>query len=617
MSLLARFRQGIIRTLNLRQAVRLVYHASPRLFAGGMALVVIQSILPVAILYATKLMIDNITEQITRPAADREFSSVLTLIAIVGAVTLIDAFFGTIAALVSDIQAEVVSDRVMSHIHTKSVAVDLAYYENAQVYDTMHRAQQDAPYRPPRIVNGLLRIGQSALSLVGMLALLASLNLVIALIVFVAALPRLFVRLWSSRVLHRWLTRRAATERMLQYLNWILMLSDYAKEVRLFNLGGLFSARYDATRAGLRREKIAISTRRAGMDFAAQSVSVIALFAAYALIANDALIGGITIGSLVISFQAFQRAQGYFSDILSALAMLYEDNLFLTNYTQFMELESGIAVPAQPQAMPAVMRDGLRFENVSFQYSSGDRPILDGISFHLKPGETIALVGNNGAGKTTLVKLLCRLYDPTGGRITLDGVDIREFDPTEYRRLLGVIFQDYVTYQAPAWENIWVGDVDADVDRAKIEVAARKSEAHAVIETLSKGYDTILGDWFEGARQLSVGQWQKVGLGRAFFRDAQVMILDEPTAALDVLTEAAVFDHFRQIAQGKTAVLISHRLSTVRMADRILVLQEGKIIEQGSHDVLMHQNGVYAGLFRTQAQNYVMTDALDTADTTS
>ncbi len=608
MAFAARLRSNFTRTLNLRQAVRLVYNASPRLFFTGVALILVQSLMPIAMLYATKLMIDDITAQLMRDAADRDFSRVLLLIAIVGMITLLETVFTAIAGLVTEAQSGVVSDQIVSTIHDKSTEVDLEYYENAQVYDALHRAQSDAPYRPPRIVASLLRVGQSTVSLLGMVALLATINLWIALIVFAAAVPRLFVRLWSSRVLLAWTKRRSATERLLGWFSLVLTYPLYAKENRLFGLGRLFAARSEATRAALRRERLGLSARRARFDVAAQSVAIVALFAAYALVANDALLGGITIGSLVISFQAFQRAQGYFGDILAQLAALYEDNLFLDNYYRFMALESKVSAPAQPLPVPLPLREGIRFENVSFRYAPNAQDVLRDVTMHIAPGETIALVGENGAGKSTLVKLLCRLYDPTSGRITWDGIDIRQFDPAALRAAISAIFQDFVQYNMTAGENIWMGDISTPPDPARIEAAARKSEAHAVVESLPRGYDTLLGEYFDESRQISIGQWQKIALARAFYRDGQIIILDEPSAALDVTTEAAVFDHFRQIAQGKTALLISHRLSTVRMADRICVLDEGRIVEEGAHDALMAQDGIYAALFRTQAQNYRMDD---------
>lgn len=605
MTLLARVRQNMARTLNLRQAVRMVYTASPRLFFTNLALVLLQSLLPVAVLYATKLMIDDVTTQLALSEAERDFSRALSLIGVVGAITLVETVLSAIAQLVVEAQASVVSDRIMNNIHVKSHHVDLAYYENAQVYDTLHRAQTDAPYRPPRIVSGLLRMVQSSVTLVGMVGLLATINLWIAVIVFAAAVPRLFVRLWSSRVLHAWTMRRASTERLLSYYNYLLTLPYYAKENRLFGLGRLFASRYDSARTTLRQERLNISARRALFDVVAQSAAVVALFGAYALVTRDVLIGGITIGSLVISFQAFQRAQGLFSEILGHLAALYEDNLFLTNYFTFMALPAQITAPAHPKAVPQSLREGIRFENVSFRYAPTAPLILNSISLTIAPGETVALVGENGAGKSTLVKLMCRLYDPTEGRITWDGIDLRDFDPEVLRREIGAIFQDYVAYNMTAAENIWVADTSTPVDQARVEEAARKSEAHAVITNLPNSYESMLGDFFEGSQQISVGQWQKIALARAFYRPAQFMILDEPTAALDVLTEAAVFDRFRQLAQGKTSLLISHRLSNVRMADRIYVLDEGRIAESGAHEALMAQGGIYNHLFTTQAQNYI------------
>jgi len=307
----------------------------------------------------------------------------------------------------------------------------------------------------------------------------------------------------------------------------------------------------------------------------------------------------------VMYFQAFQRGMGFLQDFLTSLAGLYEDNLFLSNLYEFLDLVPQVAEPRTPAPFPRPMQQGITLDHVTFHYPGGSRPVLDDICLTLRPGEHVALVGENGSGKTTLVKLLCRLYDPSAGVISVDGRDLREFATTDLRREISVVFQDYARYQLTARENIGFGDSRAPATDERIESAARQSGAHPIIAGLPKGYETNLGKWFEDGEELSIGEWQKVALARAFLREAPIIVLDEPTSALDAKAEFDFYEKFRSVAQGKTAVLISHRFSTVRMADRIFVLDKGRIVESGSHDELVRAGGLYAELFGTQARYYV------------
>jgi ABC-type multidrug transport system fused ATPase/permease subunit len=309
-------------------------------------------------------------------------------------------------------------------------------------------------------------------------------------------------------------------------------------------------------------------------------------------------------GHLVMYYQALQRAQDNLREMLSGLANLYENNLFLTNVYEFLTLAPQISGPLTPQVIPRPMRQGISFENVSFRYRAGFHQALKDIRLTIEPGEIVALVGENGSGKTTLVKLLCRLYDPTIGRITLDGIDIREFDPSLLRREISVIFQDFVQYELTAKENIWFGNTELSPDHPRIVRSARESGADDVIRMLPRSYDTVLGKMFEEGEELSIGQWQKVALARAFLRNSQIIVLDEPTSALDAKAEYDVFNRFRELAEGRSALLISHRLSTVKMADTIYVLDQGQIVERGTHDQLVRHGATYANLFEMQAQSY-------------
>ena len=354
----------------------------------------------------------------------------------------------------------------------------------------------------------------------------------------------------------------------------------------------------------LRKERIGIASRRAWADFGSGAIAVLAIFGTFAYIVWQTITGVISLGSMVMYYQAFQTGLSSLQAVLGGLAALYEDNLFLTYYHEFMTLEPRVLPPAQPAPVPRPMSQGIRFEGVDFSYPDTERTALAGVSLTIRPGEVAALVGPNGSGKTTLVKLLCRLYDPTSGAITLDGADLRSFDVDELRRHVSVIFQDFTEYQFTARENIRVGNLALDGDDPAIEAAARDAGADAVIRGLPHGYETMLGKWFEEGEELSVGEWQKVALARAFVRDAEILVFDEPTSALDAETEWAVFQHIKELARGRAVVLISHRFSTVRTADRIHILDEGRIIESGDHEELMALGGRYAHMYEVQARAY-------------
>jgi ATP-binding cassette subfamily B protein len=568
------------------------------------SLLVVQGILPLLSLYLMKQVIDAVTAGMTAANKQAAWESVIGLVTLSGGIALVSALCRSLATLVSEAQGQVVTDFVQGILYAKSIEIDLEYYENSQYYDKLHRAQREAPYRPTRIVTGLVQGAQNGVSLLAIASLIVSFDWVIALILFLAALPGVAVRFRYANQLFRWQQKRTSTERRAWYFGSMMSGDTHAKEIRLFNLGQLFTHRFHELRQQIRRERFAIASQRSMEQLVTQATVTIAMFGSFGFMVHQTVQGRFTIGDLVMYYQAFQRGQEALQGLLMNLAGLYEDNLFLSQLYEFLDLKPKVVEPAHPKSIPHPMRNGIVFENVSFQYATSSRTALTDISLTIRPGEVVALVGGNGSGKTTLTKLLCRLYDPTVGRILLDGIDLRQFATTDLRQEISVVFQDYAKYHLSATENIWFGNISLPQDSEQILAAARQVGADDVITKLPNGYETILGKWFETGEELSIGQWQKIALARAFLRNAQVVILDEPTSALDAKAEYEVFHHFRQLLQGRTAILISHRLSTIKMADQIYVLEGGQLVERGTHDELMVRCGTYAHLFETQAQQY-------------
>jgi len=581
-----------------------VWQAGPGWTISSLALVVLRGTMPLLTLYLMKLIVDEVVLAMGAADTVTVFRDVGVFIILAGAVALLNALLQLIGNYVKEAQSLKVTDHMYDILHNKSIEVDLAYYENPHYLDTLHRAQQEGPYRPTHILDGLMQVGQSGVSLLAMAGLLFSFHWGIALVLFAAAIPGVLVRLKYSKKMYLWQRRRTPVERKAIYYNWILGGHEHAKETRLFDLGSLFTRRFQGLRKELRRERLEIAERRTAADLVAQAGGIIAIFSAFGFIAYRTVAGTITIGDMVMYFQAFQRGLGFLRQVLGSMASLYEDNLFLSNLFEFLDLKPMVKDPVNPRPVPRPMQKGIVFDRVRFHYPTGKRDVLKDISFAIEPGEVVALVGESGSGKTTLIKLLCRLYDPVAGTIAFDGIDTRSFKIRALRHEISVIFQDFVHYHLTARENIWFGNIDSPPEHENIVAAARHSETHDLITSLPKGYETILGKWFEDGEELSIGEWQKVALARAFLRESQIIVLDEPTSAMDAKSEYEVFKRIRRLLKGRTAILISHRFSTVRMADRIVAFENGCISESGTHEQLMQNKGKYAYLFEKQAQHY-------------
>jgi ATP-binding cassette, subfamily B, bacterial len=391
---------------------------------------------------------------------------------------------------------------------------------------------------------------------------------------------------------------------MANYVSWILTQAQHAKEIRVYDLGEELRRRYQLLREEIRRERFRMA-RQVGLENAlTQIAGSVVVFGSFAFIAWQTVAGPLTVGDLVMYFGAVQRGHSSLQGLFSGLGSLYEDNLFLSNLSEFLNIEDRVIAKPDPIPVPDPIRHGIEFNSVTFRYPLGSRPVLQEVTLRVRPGEMVALVGSNGSGKTSLVKLLCRLYDPDEGSVTVDGIDLRDLDPTEYRKRVGIVFQDYAKYGLSVADNIGFGNSVRLSEHEDIQRAARTAGIADVIERLPGGYDTVLGRLFQQGEELSIGEWQKVALARAFFSSADILVVDEPTSSLDAEAEAEIFRSIRELIRDRIAFVISHRFSTVRMADRIYVLDSGKVVESGTHDELMALNGRYAHLFNIQAAPY-------------
>ncbi len=594
-------KQKIKTALRIDRAFLLVWKASPRWTLLSIFLTVIQGIIPLLTLYIMKLIIDATALAVKTGDASAGYQQVIFLIVVAALVAIFQAALSLLNGYVSEAQGAVVTDYVATTLHEKSIAIDLAYYENPEYYDTLHRAQREGPYRPTKIVNGLTQTLQNGVSLIAMVGLLFMFHWGVGILLIVSTMPGLFVQIIHSRKHFEWQKKRTEEERRAGYFSSILSYNSFAKEIRLFDLGDFFSSSFNSLRTLLRREKLELSRKKSIAQFFVQLFSSVIFMGCLMLIAIRAIKGVITVGDMVMFYQAFQRGIGYLKGLLANIAALYEDNMFVAYFFEFLDIKNEITDPQNPVNVPAKFARGISFDRVSFRYPGEREAVLKDISFTIGAGEVVALVGANGAGKSTLVKLLCRLYDPQQGSIKMEGVDLPRFKIKELRKQISVVFQDYAQYFLTVKENIRLGDTDIAEDSAKIQEAAIKANADPFIKKLPNGYDTNLGRWFHAGEELSIGEWQKIVLARAFLRDSQLIILDEPTSSLDVNTEYHLYMKFRELITGHSALLISHRFSTVRMADRIIVLDGGKIAETGTHKELIALKGIYADMYTKQA----------------
>lgn len=600
-----KFRADTRTTLaGLPRACQLVWSSHPGFTLSLAFFAVVGGILPTATAWIGKLMVDAVVTAASR-GGGAEWARWVILLAVAQlGLYLANALLQTLQSVVQQALQELTSNRVQLTIMEHANRLDLAFFENPKFYDTLQQAQREAAQRPLGMVQQLFNMVRSLITFLSMIALMARLGWIVAVAALIAPVPSFIA---STRYGWRgyWLARKQSPDRRrMGYFLDLLTKDTFNKEIKLFGLGGHFIERWKTLADRFYRENQALLVHRSFMGFLWGSLTTLVTSGTFLYVALQAIARRLTLGDLTLYTQAVSNVQSSFQSILGSISSLYEGGLYLNNLFDFLDYEPAILDRPDAVPLPIPLHAGIEFRAVSFTYPGKSKPALRGVSFTLGLDETMALVGQNGAGKTTLVKLLTRLYDPDEGTILLNGRDIRDYQLSSLRSAVGVIFQDYVTYFFSAAENIGVGRIDDLEDRPQIEEAAGKSGASDVIERLPSGYDTMLGRWFDEGHQLSGGEWQKVALARAFMRDAEVLILDEPTASLDARAEYEIFARMQELTEGKMALFISHRFSTVRLADRIIVLEDGRIKEDGTHEALLELNGTYAELFNLQAAAY-------------
>lgn len=589
-----------VRASYVSMALRLIWSAASKWTALWFILLAVQGLLPAATVYLTKWVVDSLAAAVS---GDAPLSLVVPPVALMAGVLLLQRVLGGINEWVSTAQGELVGDHVKALVHERAAEVDYGFYESSLYHDKLEQVNSQANGRVLQLLQNIGGLLQAAVTLVSISALLLQYSVWIPLVLVVSTLPAFFVVVRHNKKYHGWWEGATPRRRLAQYFDMMLTFDAAAAEVRINGTGSFFRESYLRLRTALREERLRLLRNQVLARLFATFLGLIATGAALAWVVLRAVRGLATLGDLALFYQAFNQGQALVGGLLQNMGQIYTNTLFLEHLFTFLDLENGVEDPEAPVPFPSHIDEDVRFEDVTFTYPGSERPALEGFSLAIPAGKIVAIVGENGAGKSTFIKLLCRFYDPDSGRVTVDGRDLRTFAQADLRRRISVMFQFPMKYQMTAERNIRLGDLDRAVGVDEVKAAAKGGGAHEFIEGLPSGYDSLLGRWFETGSELSGGQWQRVALARAFFREAPLVILDEPTSSMDSWAENEWLDRFRQMVRGRTALIITHRFTTAMQADIIHVMEGGHVVESGTHDELLDLGGRYASSWKKQVRH--------------
>ena len=584
----------------LPRALSLVWEVGRPWTVAWIVLLIVQGLLPAAFVYLTKLVVDAVIFAVRIGGSWPEMRDALALVLALGSVLLLMEVVRNAINWVRTVQTELLQDHITALIHEKSVTVDLAFYELADYYDHLHRARTEARYRPLALLGNLGALLQNCITLIAMGAILIPLAPWLTIALLLSTLPAFFVVVHYALAEYQWRLRTTTDDRRSWYYDWIMTAADAAAEIRLFSLGKYFQSQHKDLRRRLRGERLELMRRQGLAELAASVIALLITGAAMMLMLWRALMGRVTLGELALVYAAFNQGQGLMRTLLENAGQLYGNSLFLGNLFEFLSLDSSGTTARTAQWTEGAVRRGhpmsaaISLQHVSFTYPDASTAALDNFTLSIPSGKIIAIVGPNGAGKSTLLKLLCRFYDTDAGLITIDGQNIKDIPLHDLRRSITVLFQQPFHYNTTVRDNILYGDLTLEASDAELHAAINAAGAAEIVSRLPNREQTLLGRWFPGGTELSVGEWQRIALARAFLRRAPIIILDEPTSALDPWAEADWLERFRQLALGRTSIIITHRFTTAMHADVIHVMDRGRIVESGSHQRLLEQRGLYA-----------------------
>jgi ATP-binding cassette subfamily B protein len=599
--LLSKLRKALAQLPHLLRALALVWQVARPWTVAWTLLLVVQGLLPAAAVYLTKEIVDGLVQAVKSGSSWSNARPVLILVLLLGGLMLLMEVVRSGINWIRTVQAEILHDYIQALIHEKSVTTDLAFYELADYYDHLHRARAEASYRPVALLENLGALLQNGITLVAMGAILIPLGPLLSLALLISTLPALVVVVRYALAEYQWRQRTTADERRTWYYDWLMTSAEAAAELRLFGLGKYFQSRYRDLRTRLRGERLRLVRDQGAAELIASLMAMMIIGSAMAWMVWKALQGLVTLGELALIYAAFNQGQRLMRTLLENVGQLYGNSLFLGNLFEFLALEPVVTEVDPGRAkLPQKVTIGIAFEGVTFHYPDSTTKALDDFDMFVPAGQIAAIVGPNGAGKSTLVKLLCRFYDPDPGTITVDNTDLREIPIHHLRRLITVLFQQPFHYNDALKDNVQFGDIEHTASAEDIAMAVSAAGAEEIVSRLPHGYDTLLGKWFTGGGELSVGEWQRIALARAFLRRAQIIILDEPTSSLDPWAESDWLQRFRRLADGRTSLVITHRFTTAMHADIIHVMHHGRIVESGNHQQLLMKNGRYADSWSQQ-----------------